>query len=92
MKTKFSTLFVAGMIFFSACNAPKSDNTQNADMGTGDTSIVQNPTQVEKDSTILSDDSATVKTVKDVKLEEKNAVGQEKAEAQKLEADKKKDQ
>ncbi len=82
-----SAILASGILF--GCNS-KNDNAANSNNATGDTSIVQHPTTVQKDSTLLSDDSATVKTAKGVTDEEKNAIQQEKKEAQILKADKQK--
>ncbi|MCC7400468.1 MAG: hypothetical protein IT214_03195 [Chitinophagaceae bacterium] len=79
----FSALFASGVLL--SCNNGSKNSANNN--GVGDTSINQHPTTVQKDSAILSDDSATVKTAKGVTDEEQNAIQQEKKEAQKLKAD-----
>ncbi|MCC6286447.1 MAG: hypothetical protein IT249_01050 [Chitinophagaceae bacterium] len=88
MKLILPTLFVVAMVSLSSCgsNENKAESTNAAP----DTVVNMNPTVQQRDSAVLSDDSATVKTVKDVKDEEANAIKKEKADAEKLKEDKKK--
>ena len=81
-KTILAVSFLVSGFLFS-CN--NGNNTAN-DMA-GDTTFNQNPTMVERDSAILSDDSATVKTAVGSNDEERNAIIQENKEAQKLKTD-----
>lgn len=82
-------MLIAGLaISMAACTSKQKEN--NNTIGSGDTNIIQNPTPVQQDSMVLSDDSATIKTVKDVKLEEKSAIKQDKKEESKMKADEKK--
>lgn len=88
MTSKKIMLMVGLVIGLAACTSKQKESSNTN--GSGDTSIIQNPTPVQQDSMVLSDDSATVNTVKSSKVEEQNAIKQEKKEEIKLEADKKK--
>ncbi len=87
MKNKLSHIAIIAIFIFAACS---SNSGNNKTQGTGDTSIPLNPTQVQKDSAVLSDDSATIKTAVGNKDEEKSAAQQEKKDAEKLKEDKSK--
>ena len=78
------TLVFIGTIFLTACSNGSKEESNNQAPGAV---INQNSTVVQQDSIILSHDSETVQTVKDVKVEEKNAINQEKLEAEKLKKD-----
>lgn len=82
MKRSFVILFGITSIVFAACGTGQQKHDTSS--GRADTVVNQNPTLVQRDSAILADDSATVETVKGVKLEETNAISQEKEAADKL--------
>ncbi|MBS1621566.1 MAG: hypothetical protein JSS80_08035 [Bacteroidetes bacterium] len=86
MKSSRLLLLVMLIAAFAACNS----NEKKADIATGDSSLPMNPTMVQQDSTILSDDSATLKTAVGVKDEEQNAKKQILKESEKLKKDEKK--
>lgn len=87
MKKIFVILTVTTIFCFASCSSSTGSNNNQS---TGDTSIPLNPTQVQKDSAVLSDDSATIKTAVGNKDEEKSAMQQEKLDAEKLKDDKSK--
>lgn len=76
------TAFIATPFF--GCKSNSSSATDSTQV---DTVINQNPTQLQQDSAVLSDDSATVKTAVGVQDEEQNAKEQVKKDAEKLKAD-----
>ena len=88
MKNKviqYSLAIAATFFIANSCNKKESETTQN-----DNTELVAAPSDslVVNDSTILSDDSATVKTAVGVQDEEQNAIKKEKSEAEKLKEDK----
>ena len=86
MKLKSSVILLTAVLLFSACN----DHCNKKATDANDSAVIENPTVIEQDSAILSDDSARVATAKSVKDEEQRAIKAEKKEAEKLKADEKK--
>ena len=86
MKLKSSVILLTAVLLFSACN----DHCNKKATDASDSAVIENPTVIEQDSAILSDDSATVATAKGVKDEEQSAIKAEKKEAEKEKADEKK--
>ena len=70
----FLAIAVVAILSLSACKKEKAE--------TSETAVSQ--TEIEHDSAVLSDDSATVETASDVKDEEQNAIQQEQKDAEKL--------
>ena len=91
MKTKVIqySLAIAGVFFIAnSCSKKETETTKN-----DNAAVIAAPSDplIVDDSTILSDDSATVKTAVGVQDEEKNAIKDEKSEAEKLKSDKEKE-
>ncbi|MBS1782384.1 MAG: hypothetical protein JSS78_04910 [Bacteroidetes bacterium] len=83
MTTKFILVSLFSITTLAACgNSEKTDNG-----ATSDTTVIENPTQVQKDSAVLVDDTATVQTAVGVKDEEKAAKNDEQRDAEKLKKD-----
>lgn len=85
MKKIFQYVLVLLTIFIYSCGNARNEAAKN--QPDTDTIINQNPSQLAKDSAILRDDSATIKTAVGVKDEEANAIEQAKKDAQILKED-----
>ncbi|KIA90065.1 hypothetical protein [Kaistella jeonii] len=88
MKTKliqYSLVIAAAFFVANSCNKKETETTKNDN---AELVIAPSDSLIVNDSTILSDDSATVKTAVGVQDEEQNAIKKEKSEAEKLKEDK----
>lgn len=85
MKKIFQYVLVLLTISIYSCGNARNEAAKN--QPDTDTIISQNPSQLAKDSAILRDDSATIKTAVGLKDEEANAIEQAKKDAQKLKED-----
>lgn len=85
MKKIFQYVLVLLTISIYSCGNARNEAAKN--QPDTDTIINQNPSQLAKDSAILRDDSATIKTAVGVKDEEANAIEQAKKDAQILKED-----
>ena len=81
---KSSVAIAATFLIVTACNKKETETTE---IDNPEVILPTSDPLIQNDSTNLSYDSATVKTAVGVKDEEKNAIKDEKADAEKLKKD-----